>query len=194
MLTYENTDLKLEVYSLDKSRWKDFEDLLGEKGGCGGCWCMSWRLKKSDFEKNKGEVNKANMKSLVEQQEEIGVLAYIDGKPIGWCAVAPRERFIKLQNSRVLKRIDDQPVWSITCIFLAKEYRRKELSSQLIMGAVNYCKLNNAKIIEAYPAIPYDKKVPAAFLWTGIPVSYERAGFVVATQRSKWKIIMRYYL
>ncbi len=58
----------------------------------------------------------------------------------------------------------------------------KGVSTELIKAAVNYCRLNEVKIIEAYPTVPYDNKVPDAFLWTGIPSSYEESGFKFPTQ------------
>ena len=194
MKVYENKELKLEAYSLDNTRWEDFEELFGERGACGGCWCMSWRLKKSVFESQKGSGNKAAMKSLVEEKETIGVLAYIDGVPIGWCAVAPREQYLRLEKSKVFKRIDHEPVWSITCLYLSKEYRRQGISTELIKAAVSYCELNDVKIVEAYPTVPYDNKVPDAFLWTGTPFAFREAGFLVVEQRSKWKLMMRFFL
>jgi len=194
MLVYENKELNLEVFSVDNTRWDDFEKLFGEKGACGGCWCMSWRLKKSEFEKQKGSGNKNAMKNLVEKNEIVGILAYLDGEPIGWCAVAPREKYIRLEKSRVLKRIDDQPVWSITCLYISKFNRRKGISAELIKAAVSYCKLNKAIIVEAYPTVPYDNKVPDAFLWTGIPSAFEEVGFLLVEKRSKWKLMMRYYI
>lgn len=193
MLIYSNKELNLEIYPLDITRWSDFETLLGARGGCGGCWCMSWRLKKSDFERQKGDTNKLAMKTLVEQNEKVGILAYIDGKPIGWCAVAPREVYLKLKNSRVWKSIDNESVWSITCFYIAKSYRRKGLSLELLKGVINYCQANNVKIIEGYPVEPYGDNIPAAFAWTGMPNAFEKAGFIVAERRSKLKPIMRYY-
>lgn len=194
MLVYENKDMNLSVYSLDNTLWDDFEKLFGDKGACGGCWCMSWRLKKSEFEKYKGEINKNYMHGLVNMNEILGVLAYVNGKPIGWCAVAPREKYIRLEASRVFKRVDNEPVWSITCLFVSKAYRRKGVSTELIKAAINYCKLNGVGIVEAYPTVPYDKYVPDAFLWTGVPSVFEEAGFTIAANRSKWKHLMRYYI
>lgn len=194
MQVYENKDINLKAYSLDAARWNDFEELFGEKGACGGCWCMSWRLKKSQFESQKGSGNKNAMKDLVDKNEMIGVLAYIGEKPIGWCAVAPRDKYIRLENSKVFKRIDDEPVYSITCLYISKTNRRQGISTELIKAAINYCKLNDAEIVEAYPVVPYDEKVPDAFLWTGIPSSFLEAGFKIAERRSKWKLMMRYYI
>jgi GNAT superfamily N-acetyltransferase len=194
MLVYTNEKLNIKIYSLDDTRWEDFELLFGERGACGGCWCMSWRLKKSEFELGKGEPNKHSMKDLVYRANPVGVLAYIDDKPIGWCAVAPREVYKRLENSRILKRIDAEPVWSITCLFIEKTFRRKGISTELIKGAIEYAKSKDADIIEAYPVVPYDENVPDAFLWTGTPLAFETAGFIEAARRSKWKSIMRYYI
>ncbi len=191
MFVYVNKKMNLEIYALDGARWKDFELLFGERGACGGCWCMWWRLGKSEFESGKGDLNKLSMKTIVDADEPVGVLAYIDGKPIGWCAVAPRNVYKRLEKSRTLQRIDDQPVWSITCLFIDKHYRRKGLSLELIKGAVAYAKANQANIVEAYPVVPYDNHVPDAFLWTGIPSVYESVGFTEVLRRSKTKPIMR---
>jgi GNAT superfamily N-acetyltransferase len=194
MLVYTNDELNLKIYSLDSTKWDDFEFLFGERGACGGCWCMSWRLKKSEFELGKGESNKYAMKDLVYRGKPVGVLAYVYDRPIGWCAVAPREVYKRLESSRILKRIDDNPVWSITCFFIEKVFRRKGVSTELIKGAIQYSKFNGAEIVEAYPTVPYDKNVPDAFLWTGTPSAFEAAGFVVAQKRSKWKLMLRHYI
>ena len=123
---------KLKFMPLQNETWKDFEDLFGERGACGGCWCMSWRLKKSEFDKSKGDGNKNLMKKLVKNNEVIGILAYMDDKPIGWCSVAPREKFIRLNNSKVLGRIDANPVWSIVCFFINKNYRKIGVSAEYL--------------------------------------------------------------
>jgi GNAT superfamily N-acetyltransferase len=193
MQVYANEALNLEIFPLDINRWEDFETLFGERGACGGCWCMSWRLKRSVFENQKGDRNKRAMRKLVEQKEKVGLLAYIDNKPIGWCAVAPREVYLKLENSRILKRIDNESVWSITCFFIAKHYRRKGISLELLKGVIKHVEANKVKIIEGYPVVPYNEEIPAAFAWTGFPSVFEKAGFVVAERRSKSKPIMRYY-
>lgn len=194
MAVYVNRELNLEIYPLDDSRWNDFEKLFGKRGACGGCWCMAWRLKASEFNRQKGEGNKLAMHSLVKQNEQIGLLAYVDGEPVGWCAVAPRENYPRLENSRVWKRVDDNPVWSISCFFIAKAFRRKGLSLELVKGAISFCKANQVKIIESYPVVPYSEKIPDSFAWTGFPDIFEKAGFVMAERRSPSKPIMRYYI
>lgn len=184
----------LLFFPLKADRWPDLEKLFGERGGCGGCWCMAWRLKPSEFRKQKGAGNRASLKKLVENGEAVGILAYRDGEPVGWCAVAPRENYPRLENSRVWKRIDDQPVWSVTCLFIARPWRRKGLSVKLIEEAVEFCRSRGARIVEAYPVVPYADRIPDAFAWTGTLSAFEKAGFQVAARRSSSRPVVRRYL
>ena len=158
---------KIKFKQLDKTTWKDFELLFGERGACGGCWCMSWRLTPSQFEIQKGNGNKKAFKKLVNKNETLGIIAYYNDIPIGWCAFSPREKFIRLNSSKVLARIDEQPVWSITCFFIHKDFRRKGISSKLLKSVIKFCKNKKIKILEAYPQEPYSNNIPAAFVYTG---------------------------
>ena len=105
----------MEFHPLTAERWADFEELFGPKGAYGGCWCMWWRLSRREFEDQQGEGNRRAMKAIVESGHVPGILGYLDGKPVAWCSVSPREQYASLNRSRILKRIDDTPVWSIVC-------------------------------------------------------------------------------
>src|SRR5262245_42986373 len=94
--------LALTFQPLTLQRWNDLEKLFGERGACGGCWCMSWRLTHSQFDAQRGRRNKSAFKSLVASGPPPGVLAYFSGEPIGWCAVAPREVHKRFEKSRIL--------------------------------------------------------------------------------------------
>ncbi len=179
---------------LDAGTWRDFEYLFGPRGACGGCWCMSWRLGRSDFESGKGAGNKRKMRRLVSQGEEIGIIAYSGKTPVGWCAVAPREFFVRLENSRVLRRVDDREVWSITCLFIEKGHRRQGISGKMLGAAIEHCRTKGVKVVEAYPVIPYSQKMPAAFAWTGIHSTFLEAGFIEEKRWSHARPIVRYYI
>lgn len=180
-----------EYHSLTPDRWSDLEELFGARGACGGCWCMFWRLKRSEFETQKGDKNKAAFKAVVSSGEAPGILAYADGKPIGWCAIAPRETYPALERSRVLKRIDDKPVWSIVCLFIAKPYRRKGVSVELLKAAAEYVRKRGGKIVEGYPVEPRKDEMPDVFAWTGLASAFLKAGFVECERRSETRPIMR---
>jgi GNAT superfamily N-acetyltransferase len=186
--------LNLEFYPLTSKRWRDIEALFGEKGACGGCWCMWWRLKRSQFEKQKGEGNKKGLKKIVESGEIPGILAYVKGEPIAWCSVAPRERFPVLERSRILKRVDEKPVWSVVCFFVAKPFRQKGITVELLKAAIEYAEKQGAEIIEGYPVEPKKGKMPDVFAWTGFASAFRQAGFVEVLRRSEHRPIMRYFI
>ncbi len=185
----------IEFHPLTSEQWDDFESLFGERGACGGCWCMWWRLKRSEYERHKGEDNRQAMRTIVASGEVPGILAYQETKPVGWCSVAPRESFPVLDRSRVLKRVDTEPVWSLVCFFIDKRHRRQGLSVELIRAAVAHATKGGAGIIEAYPIEPKpgQRSVPA-FVYTGLASAFRKAGFVEVARRSPTRPIMRYCL
>ncbi len=182
----------LEVHPLTPHRWQDLERLFGPRGACGGCWCMWWRVTRSQFAKQKGAGNRRALKKLVESGEVPGLLAYADGEPIGWCSVAPRETYPVLERSRTLKRVDDAPVWSVACFFVAKPYRRKGVTVELLRAAVEYARKHSARHIEGYPVEPMKDAMPDVFAWTGLASAFRKAGFVEVLRRSKGRPIMRH--
>jgi len=184
----------IEFYPVTPRRWKDIENLFGERGACGGCWCMWWRLSRAQFNKQKGEGNRKAMKKIVDSGEVPGILAYSNSQPIGWCAVAPRERFILLENSRILKRVDDKPVWSVVCFFVARPFRRNGVCVKLLKTAVEYSKKKGAKILEGYPVEPKKDKMPDLFAYHGLASAFRKAGFVEVLRRSETRPIMRYHI
>jgi GNAT superfamily N-acetyltransferase len=176
---------------LTSKSWTLFEKLMGERGGCGGCWCMAYRLPTKEFHVNKFEGNKKLMKKIVAANQPTGLIATCDGEPIGWVALAPREDFCKIETARTLKRIDHKPVWSIPCFFVRKEYRKQGLSKLLIKGAIGYAKKHKIKTLEAYPVIPYSEKMPDAFLWIGALSAFTSNGFKVVQKNGKRKRMVR---
>ena len=184
----------LEFHPLTPERWKDLEALFGVRGACGGCWCMWWRLKRSQFEKQKGQENKKNFRKIINSGEIPGILAYVNSQPIAWCSVAPREAYPVLERSRILKRIDDEPVWSVVCFFVAKLFRRKEVTVKLLKAAVKYAKECKAGIVEGYPVEPKKTSMPDVFAFTGLAAAFRKAGFVEVLRRSETRPIMRYFI
>lgn len=173
------------------SRWPDLEKLFGERGACGGCWCMFWRLPRKEFEARKGSGNKRALKKIVTGGREPGILAYSNKEVIGWCAVAPRAEYVALENSRILKPVDDQPVWSISCLFVKKGYRRQGISSKLLRAAVDFAARRGARIVEGYPTEPGNDKMADPFLWHGVASAFLDAGFKEVVRRSATRPIMR---
>ena len=153
---------------------------------------MWWRLKRSEFDQKKGAGTKRALKKLIATGQVPGLLAYAEGEPVGWCSVAPRHDFSALERSRILKPVDDQPVWSVVCFFVARPFRRKGVTQQLLTAAIEYARDKGAKIIEGYPVEPKTGSVPDVFVFTGLASAFRKAGFVQVARRSETRPIMRY--
>jgi GNAT superfamily N-acetyltransferase len=184
---------QLTFKPLTDTEWLDFLTLFEEHGPQQGCWCMYWRLKRAECQRQFGEGNKLAFKKIIDSGKVPGILAYLDGQPVGWCSIAPREEFSVLDRSPTLKRIDDLPVWALVCFFVARAYRRRGMTGLLIQAGIEYAKGRGAKIIEAYPLrteitkyLPYER-------FMGIESTFERAGFKVVTHRSDRRPVMRHY-
>jgi len=180
------------VPATGERRWTDLEALFGARGACGGCWCMVWRKRRAEFEKHKGERNRDALRVLVESQRAPGLLAYDGAQVVGWVWIAPRDDFPVLDNSRIWKRLDDEPVWSITCFFVRKEWRGRGLTVALIDAACEWARSQGARIVEAYPTeATAGKKQPVVFVWTGMASAFRAAGFEEVARRSAQRQLMR---
>jgi GNAT superfamily N-acetyltransferase len=155
---------------------------------------MFWLVSSSEYERQKGQGNKQAMQIMVNSGKTPGILAYAHGKPAGWCALAPRTVYQRLEKSRILKPVDDQPVWSVVCFFVDKAYRRQGLTVALLNAAVQFAAANGARILEGYPVEPKEDKVPDPFVYTGLASAFKQAGFVEVTRRSETRPIMRYFI
>jgi GNAT superfamily N-acetyltransferase len=155
---------------------------------------MWWRLKRSEFEQQKGEGNRRAFRSIVDAGPPPGILAYAEGKPVGWCAISSRQDYPALASSRILQPVDDQPVWSVVCFFVARGYRHKGITVGLLQAAVAYARQHGARIVEGYPSDPKKGGHPDAFVYTGLTTAFLRAGFAEILRRSEHRPIMRYVI
>jgi len=189
MFSLEN----LRFLPVAPDNWADLEKLFGPRGAYSGCWCMWWRLSRAEFGRQSGEQRKAGLKRLVDSGQAPGILAYLEHEPVAWVSVAPRETYPSLERSRTLRRVDDLPVWSIVCFFVAKPYRGQGLMVELLRGAVTYAAQQGAHIVEAYPVDPGDRIVHGNTEgYMGLVSAFRRAGFVEVARRSPRQSVMRY--
>jgi GNAT superfamily N-acetyltransferase len=153
---------------------------------------MYWHITRARFEKQKGGGNKRAMKRIVSRGRVPGLIAYSQDEPVAWCALEPRENYSVLERSRILKPVDDQPVWSVVCFFVSKSHRGRGLSVELLQAATRYARKRGANIVEGYPVEPKKTPMPAAFAWTGLANAFRKAGFKEVARRSPTRPIMRW--
>lgn len=171
----------IEIVPLTPDRWSDVTALFDEGGDAKTCSCMFWRLRSKDWSFANAVAAREGFQALVEADRDPapGLVAYADGRPVGWVSVAPREDFQRLVSSRVRPRIDDRPVWSIVCFVVSRSARGQGLTNRLLDAAMDYAVARGAPALEAYPVDVGDGRVPAAFGYTGLLSTFLAAGFEV---------------
>lgn len=184
----------LSYRELTPETWNDFEVLFREHGIQDGCWCMYWRTRREDCQRQYGEGNRRAFKSLVDAGKVTGFLTYSGNLPVAWCSISPRDQVPVIERSPTLKPVDDQNVWSIVCFFVSKPYRRQGMTQILITQALVFARQHGAKIVEAYPLRTQISKLLPYERFMGIQSTFERLGFTVVVQRSDRRPVMRFYL
>lgn len=180
-----------EIHPLTPERWPDLEALFGPNGASGGCWCMLWRLSAKAWTDGKGAANREGFRARVHGARPPGLLAYAEGRPVGWISIAPRAEFPRMAGSRVLAPVDDAPVWSVSCFFLKAGWRRQGLSRALLEAACQFAAGAGAETVEGYPVDPLGARYGAGFAWTGFLGTFLSCGFTEIARRSEKRPILR---
>lgn len=170
---------EITVRPLTKRDWPVIEQLFGDKGACGGCWCMVWRLRSGkEWETNKGEPNRRAFRKLVEAGAAHGVLAFVGDECVGWCNIGPKSDYKRLRDSRVLRTDTADDPWSVTCFYVPAKWRGKGVGGKLLAGAIELARVKKARVLEGYP-VPQKSAsaIPAAFAWTGVKPLFTKARF-----------------
>ena len=160
--------MKLAFHPVTKGRWADFEQLFEGKGAPHYCWCMVWRTNENKRSQPGKSGKKASMKKRADEGTPVGLLAYSDNVPIGWCSIAPRDTYRSLGGDDTKTN-----VWSLACFFVKREFRNKGLTRQLLDAAIQYAREQGAHYVEAYPVDPDSP----SYGFMGFKPTFERAGF-----------------
>ena len=178
----------LEYHPVTLERRADLARFSEAHGKFRYCSCMRWRLTSAEYKASTKESRVATLDGLVAEDTPVGVLAYRDGEPVGWVAIAPREALGALERFKALARVDTHPVWSVTCFFIDRRVRRQGVTLGLLNAAVAYARSQGAAIIEGYPV------EPGAGLYTymGTIATFHAAGFVNVTPPGRERQVWRY--
>ncbi len=180
--------MSFTIHPLTPESWPALADLFGQQGPASRCWCMYWRIG-SEYRKRPPAANKAAFAELIGSGPPPGLLAFEGDLAVGWCQLTPRGDLPWLDRSWRLKRVDDRPVWSLSCFFVRKGYRRKGVTSALIAAALETAERAGAPALEAYPLDP--GLTPSAS-HTGYLSTFEQAGFKVVARHVPSRPVMRY--
>jgi GNAT superfamily N-acetyltransferase len=179
--------MRFEARPVTRDRWADLVEMF-DRSIVRTCFCMYYR--KTGSGTGPGGENRAAMKALVDGGTVPGLIGYEDDVPVAWVSLGPREEYPKLARSPVMKPVDDRPVWSIVCFFVAREARGRGLARRMLRAAQDYARSNGARLLEAYPV---DKDEPSHpdFMFFGAKSMYDRAGFREVARRKPTRPVVR---
>lgn len=182
--------MKLSIVRATAGNFADLETLFGPRGAYSGCWCMWNRQTNSEHQDQVYEPNRQALKKLIADGDESGLLAFVEGKPVGWVALAPRTEYSRLQRSPVNKPVDDTAVWSVTCFVVDKNHRGRGVASALLLAAVARARAAGAKALEGYPVAP-EAEMADTEVWHGVESMFLEAGFNEIARRKPRRPIYR---
>jgi GNAT superfamily N-acetyltransferase len=148
---------------------------------------MYWRIGNA-YRKRSRNANKAAFHEVVKKGPPPGLLAFDGDVAVGWCQLTPRNALPWLDRAWRLKRIDNVPVWSISCFYVRKGYRKEGVTSALIAAALKTAESAGAPALEAYPL---DANLTPSASGTGYASTFARAGFKVLARHTPPRPIMR---
>jgi GNAT superfamily N-acetyltransferase len=181
--------------SLTAENWPDLEAVFDARG-CSvarGCWCMYYRKTGHWMKPDMAKANRAALKSMADHGDQVGLIGYRDGVPVGWVSFGPREDFAKLARSPVMKPVDDEPVWSIVCFVVPSEYRKQGVARQLLDAAVAFCRKKKVKLVEGYP-VDRPQRGADTSMWFGAKSMFDAAGFEEIARRRADRPVVRIHL
>jgi GNAT superfamily N-acetyltransferase len=187
--------MKIQIKEMGPKLWGDLERLFGEKGACGGCWCIWWRIEQGEkWQDVKGGEAKKRLRGMIENGRARGLIAYDGDEPVGWCTFGKRTDFPRLNRARTLQCEDADAICCVPCFYVKNRYRKKGVSTELLKAAVTALGNEGETIVEGYPVKPTkpgNKDIPGAFAFTGTISLFEKAGFVLAGSSSTSKLRYR---
>lgn len=174
----------------------DVAMLVGPKNPTSNvCFCLSYRIGTKENTALRGQQRAERVRELCDHDPPPGVVAYLDGEPVGWAALHPR-RETSFARSRIIPHVDDLDVWSLWCFRVRPGYRKRGVSHALIEGAVAYAHARGAPAVEGYPVDNRGEKVNLTMAYVGTRSLFESAGFVKAADTGSMfdgfpRIVMR---
>ena len=181
----------MKVVPAAADRFDDVVEVLG--GGSMSCLCQYWRMTSGDYGRSNRETRLVALRDQLSETPPAGMIAYVDGEPVGWLGFGVRQRVGRLVRSRTIPKLDDLPVWAIYCFTVRVGYRRQGIARALLDGLIQYARDQGAPAVEAYPVDTDGARIHGTAAYVGVASMFEAAGFrrVVETaarsdRRPRW--------
>jgi ribosomal protein S18 acetylase RimI-like enzyme len=167
----------IDVVPATPDRWPDVVTVLGGDQDR-GCWCQAPRgFDTGGYARQAPGARRELLLGQLAEDPPAGMLAYADGEVAGWCGFGVRTSLPRLERSRTIPKVDDEPYWAILCFNIRTGYRRRGVATALLDGVIDFARRSGAPGLEAYPIDPDGGRVNANFGYVGLTPWFEQRGF-----------------
>jgi len=173
---------EIEVRDVTPERVGDYLDFFDHRAfrdfpAWQSCYCMETHRDHTDEEwsERTGEDNRSDMQAMIGDGRVTALLAYVDGKPVGWCNYGETTRLSGVMMKLKLDAAEHAGVGSIACFVIASQYRGHGVATRLLDAAIERLKGRGLRAVEAYPRRQEDSSAQANY--RGSLRMYETAGF-----------------
>ena len=174
----------LTFHEVTRERLNDLVALFESRGGPKNCWCMVWRATTAAAKKTDGASRKAALTQRVKQGVPVGILGYINKKPVAWCSIAPRPTYRELGGPEA--KVNEN-IWSLVCFFVPRAYRGLGMTARLLETAIAHARRKGATLIEAYPVDPDSP----SYRFMGFVGAFKKMGFTEVGRAGTRRHVMR---
>jgi len=188
------------IVPANEARWEDLEAVLGARG-FHGCWCQRFKLRGMEWDTDAVPAEERAHRLRVQtacghaaSETTSGLVAYLDGEPVGWCAVEPRTAYVRLGSTPWRGRAEDKTdasVWAVTCLATRTGFRRRGISRALVRAAVDFAREHGARALEGYPMVTVGQSFILEELHVGSRGSFADAGFAEVSRPILRRVVMR---
>ena len=191
----------LTIVPANEASWEDLQTIFGSRGDPSRCFCQRYKMAPRE---SWASVGREELAARFREQTECGhpgstttsgLLASLDGEPVGWCAVEPRPAYPRMgRNMRVpwegrAEDKEDEGVWAVTCFVVRAGFRRRGISHALARSAVDFARERGARALEGYPITT--NGVIMSELHVGTVGAFEAAGFTEVSRPTLRRVVMR---
>ena len=192
----------ITVVPANQATWDDLQAVLGDRGDPSRCQCQGYKIRDMEWRSVPREERAHRFRDQTDcghpdSDNTSGLVAYLDGEPVGWCAVESRTAYVRLLRSRVPwagrseDRTDDA-VWAVTCFVTRTGFRRRGVSRALARATVDFARRGGARALEGYPMLTKPgEDITWGELHVGSRSIFAAAGFAEVTRPTVRRVVMR---
>jgi GNAT superfamily N-acetyltransferase len=200
--TGTGTGTGVTVRPANQASWEDLQTVFGPRGEAHRCQCQWFKSPAAEWRALGLEDRAERLRGQTDcgvpsSHTTSGLIAYLDGEPVGWCAVEPRTRYPRLLTSRVPwsgreESKTDPDVWAVTCFVTRTGYRRQGVSRALAAATVDYARDRGARAVEGYPILVQPgQEFSWGELFVGSRGIFADAGFREVSRPTERRVVMR---